>query len=99
MIDGLNDALTISWPMALGIALSPGPVLAIVLLLMTPQAKTSAPSFLSGWLLGILGVGTLVILLPGVVESWRTKRHYWNCQDNTWHPITNHNISNMEKKA
>ena len=69
MIEGLNDALTISWPMALGIALSPGPVLAVVVLLMTPLAKTSAPSFLWGWLLGILGVGTLVILLPGVVAS------------------------------
>lgn len=69
MIDSLIDAFQKSWPMALGIALSPGPVLAVLVLLMTPQAKTSAPSFLSGWLLGILGVGTFVIFLPGVVAS------------------------------
>lgn len=69
MVDSLIDALQNSWPMALGIALSPAPVLAVIVLLMTPRAKTSAPSFLSGWLLGILGVGTFVILLPGVVAS------------------------------
>lgn len=69
MIDSLFDALHKSWPMALGIALSPGPVLAVLILLMTPRAKTSAPSFLVGWLLGILGVGTFIILLPGVVAS------------------------------
>lgn len=69
MIDSLIDALQISWPMALGIALSPGPILAVIVLLMTPQAKSSAPSFLIGWLLAILGVGTFIILLPGVVAS------------------------------
>lgn len=69
MIDSLIDALQKSWPMALGIALSPGPVLAVIVLLMTPQAKSSAPSFLIGWLLAIMGVGTFIILLPGVVAS------------------------------
>jgi len=38
-------------------------------LLLTPQAKSSAPSFLIGWLLAILAVGTFIILLPGVVAS------------------------------
>ena len=69
MIDSLIDALQKSWPMALGISLSPGPVLAVIVLLMTPQAKSSAPSFLIGWLLAILGIGTFIILLPGVVAS------------------------------
>jgi len=69
MIDSLIEAVQKSWPMALGIALSPGPVLAVIVLLMTPQAKSSAPSFLIGWLLGILGVGTFIIFLPGVIAS------------------------------
>ena len=69
MFDALIDSFQISWPMALGIALSPTPVLAVVVLLMTPQAKTSAPAFLTGWLMGILVVGTFIILLPGVVAS------------------------------
>ena len=64
MINGLNNALTISWPIALGIALSPGPVLAVVVLLMTLQAKSSAPFFLSGWLLGILGLGLWSSFFP-----------------------------------
>jgi len=69
MLDSLIDAFHKSWPMALGIALSPGPVLAVIVLLMTPRAKSSAPSFLIGWLLGILGIGTFIILLPGVIAS------------------------------
>jgi len=69
MFDALIDAFQISWPMALGIALSPTPVLAVIVLLMTPQAKSSAPSFLTGWILGILVVGTFIIFLPGVVAS------------------------------
>ncbi len=63
------EALTKSFPMALGLALSPGPVLAIILLLMTPRAKTNATSFLLGWMLGILVIGTVIILMPGVVAS------------------------------
>lgn len=69
MVDALFDSLQISWPMALGIALSPAPVLAVIVLLMTPQAKSSAPAFLTGWLLAILGIGTFIIFLPGVVAS------------------------------
>ena len=69
MIDALLDALLKSWPMAIGIALSPGPVLAVIVLLMSRQAKTSAPAFLIGWLLPLLGVGILIIFLPGVVAS------------------------------
>lgn len=42
-------------------------MLAVIALLMTPKAKTSALAFLSGWLFGILGIGTIVILLPGVL--------------------------------
>jgi len=43
-------AITASVPMALGIALSPLPIAAIVMMLMTKRAKANAPSFLLGWI-------------------------------------------------
>lgn len=62
------EALSKSFPMALGLAFSPLPSIAIVMLLMTPKAKRNAPFFLVGWILGILAIGALIILLPKVVS-------------------------------
>jgi hypothetical protein len=69
MIDALLDALQKSWPMAIGIALSPGPVLAVIVLIMSRHAKTSAPAFLIGWLVPLIGVGILIIFIPGVLAT------------------------------
>jgi Sec-independent protein secretion pathway component TatC len=58
------QAISASLPMALGIALSPLPIAAIVMMLMTKQAGTNAPSFLLGWIVGLLVVGVIVFLIP-----------------------------------
>jgi len=57
-------AISTSVPMAIGIALSPLPIAAIVMMLMTKKAKTNAPSFLLGWVVGLLVVGIVVFLIP-----------------------------------
>lgn len=62
MIDALKEAL----PMAIGLALSPFPLIAIIILLMTPKAKSNAFWFLLGWFLGIYFIGLLVFLIPGL---------------------------------
>lgn len=62
MIDALKDAL----PMAIGLALSPFPLIAIIILLMTPKAKSNALWFLLGWFLGIYFIGLLILLIPGL---------------------------------
>lgn len=41
-------------PLALGVALSPFPVVPAILLLFTPRAKATAGAFLAGWAAGIL---------------------------------------------
>jgi hypothetical protein len=69
MIDALLDALQKSWPMAIGIALSPGPILGVIVLIMSRHAKTSAPAFLIGWLVPLIGVGILIIFIPGVLAT------------------------------
>jgi hypothetical protein len=62
----LLEAIGGSLPMAVGIALSPLPIASVIILLMTPQARTNAPAFLLGWIAGILAVGFIVFIIPGI---------------------------------
>jgi len=52
-------------PFAVGIALSPIPVIAVIFILFTPKAKTNGPMFLLGWFLGILVIGGIVVAIGG----------------------------------
>ena len=63
------EAIIKSFPMAMGIAFSPGPILAIIMLLMTKRARVSGSLFLLGWIVGIQIVGTIIIFMPGVIAS------------------------------
>ncbi len=47
----------------LGVALSPLPIIAVVLMLATPKGRTNGPAFLTGWVLGIAVLGTIVLLI------------------------------------
>lgn len=58
------EAITVSLPMALGVALSPLPIAAIVMMLMTARAQVNAPAFLLGWVLGLLVVGIIIFSIP-----------------------------------
>lgn len=49
-------------PTAIGVAISPIPIIAVVLLLSTPKGKVNALSFLLGWLVG-LGLVWVIVLL------------------------------------
>ena len=54
-----------SLPMAVGIALSPVPVAAILTILLSARPQ-NAQAFLLGWLIGILSIGVIVFLIPGL---------------------------------
>jgi hypothetical protein len=62
----ISEAIIKSFPLALGVALSPIPVAAIMIILMASRARICAPAFLLGWILGILTVGFVVFLVPGI---------------------------------
>ena len=47
---------------AVGVALSPLPIVAVVLMLATPRARTNGPAFLLGWIVGLAVAGTIVLL-------------------------------------
>jgi hypothetical protein len=62
-------AIGASLPMSVGVALSPVPVAAVMVLMLTPRARINAPFFLVGWMLGILTVSAIILLLPGLETS------------------------------
>ncbi len=52
--------------MSVGLALSPLPVAAVMIMLMTARAGRNGPAFLVGWSIGILTVGLVVFVIPGI---------------------------------
>ena len=53
-------------PFAIGIALSPMGIAAIILMLFTQKARSNSLAFLTGWALGISLVGGVVLILVNV---------------------------------
>ncbi len=53
-------------PFAIGIAISPIPIIAIILMLLTPDARRNGLAFLGGWILGLAVVGTIVLIVANV---------------------------------
>ena len=49
----MNDALGETLPLALGVAISPVPIIAAILMLLSPAAARTGSAFLLGWLAGI----------------------------------------------
>jgi hypothetical protein len=52
-------------PAAVGIALSPVPIAAVILMLFSARARTNGPVFVLGWLAGLVIVGAAILLLGG----------------------------------
>jgi threonine/homoserine/homoserine lactone efflux protein len=52
-------------PLAFVVAVSPVPILAIILMLLTPRADVTSAGFMVGWIVGIAGVTTVSSLLAG----------------------------------
>jgi len=52
--------------LAVGVAISPIPIIGVVLMLVTPRARVNGPAFVLGWLIGLAIVGAIVLLAaPG----------------------------------
>ena len=52
-------------PLAVVVAMSPVPIVAVVLVLLAPRAGGAGTGFLVGWIVGIAGVTSVVLLLAG----------------------------------
>lgn len=58
----MGKAIGNTIPMAIGVAISPVPIIAVVLMLGTPRARANGPAFAVGWLAGLTIVGTIVLV-------------------------------------
>lgn len=56
-------------PSTAAIAISPIPIIAVILMLMSPRSKQLGVSFLLGWLVGILVAVTIFVLLADVLPE------------------------------
>lgn len=56
-------------PSAVGVALSPVPIVAVILMLGTPKAKSNGPAFAAGWILGLVAVSVVVLLLASGADD------------------------------
>jgi threonine/homoserine/homoserine lactone efflux protein len=61
----IGQAIGQALPFAVGVALSPVPIIAVVLMLSTPKGSVNGPAFLTGWVVGIAVLGTIVLLVAG----------------------------------
>ena len=55
--------------LGIGVALSPVPIIAVVLMLGTPHARANGPAFLVGWVVGLALVGTILLLAASGADA------------------------------
>lgn len=56
-------------PLALGVAISPIPIIAAILMLLSPKARVTSVGFLLGWLIGIILAVTVFTVLSSVLPE------------------------------
>ena len=61
----MGNAIGDILPLALGVAISPIPIIAVILMLLSPKARENGPAFLVGWVAGLAVVSIVVTVLSG----------------------------------
>ena len=56
-------------PFALGVALSPIPIIAVVLMLTTQRARVNGTVFITGWLAGLAVAGAIALSIAGPADA------------------------------
>jgi threonine/homoserine/homoserine lactone efflux protein len=65
----LNQAIGGLLPAAVGVALSPVPMIAVILMLATPRARSNGLAFAAGWIAGLVIVSTVVLVVAGGADE------------------------------
>src|SRR5215218_9610900 len=61
----MKEAIGAVLPLALGVSLSPVPIMAVILMLVSRRARTNGPAFIVGWLVGLAIIGVIVLAVAG----------------------------------
>jgi threonine/homoserine/homoserine lactone efflux protein len=64
----VGEAIGNFLPSAVGVAISPLPIVAVVLMLVTERGRVNGPSFVAGWCLGLAVVGAILLAIAGVAN-------------------------------
>jgi threonine/homoserine/homoserine lactone efflux protein len=56
-------------PSAVGVAISPLPIVAVVLMLVTTRGRVNGPAFVAGWCVGLGLVGAVVLAVAGGADA------------------------------
>jgi len=62
----MGDAIGATLGYAVGIAVSPIPIAAVILMLFSGRARINSVTFMVAWVVGIAVVTTVVVLIPGI---------------------------------
>jgi hypothetical protein len=65
----MGSAIGDTLPLAVGIAISPVPIIAAILMLLSPKARGTSVGFLIGWILGIAVAVVVFTLLSGLIPA------------------------------
>jgi threonine/homoserine/homoserine lactone efflux protein len=65
----MGDAIGQVLSFGVGVALSPIPIIGVVLMLSTPRARSNGPAFIAGWILGLAVVGTIVLVASSGADA------------------------------
>ena len=64
-LHSVGSAIGQMLPSAVGVALSPLPIVAVVLMLVTPRGRVNGPAFVIGWWIGLAIVGAVMLSIAG----------------------------------
>ncbi len=65
----MGEAIGDMLPAAVGVAISPIPIIAVVLMLVSPRGRVNGPAYLLGQIVGVATAGAIVLLIAGAVGT------------------------------
>jgi threonine/homoserine/homoserine lactone efflux protein len=65
----MGQAIGQSLSFGVGVAISPVPIIAVVLMLATARGRVNGPAFLVGWIVGLAALGTIVLLVSSGADA------------------------------
>ncbi len=65
----MGQAIGEALPFAVGVAISPIPVIAIILMLLSARAGANSAAFLGGWIVGVTGAAVVLLAVSGSLST------------------------------
>ena len=65
----MGNAIGQILPLAVGVAISPVPIIAVILMLFSARAKANGSAFAVGWVIGIAAVTAVALLIGGAADA------------------------------